>query len=310
MATWEERIIRVLGPRGYENSMRRPLQTIILHEANRCVGPLLPSLRPFQRKVAYWDMANALVQSLSFLLPYQKVETMWRTGTSREPMNPETAWKRRKLLNKELEKIASEVRPLMQGRTHDEACELYIQQQYEAVTSNTKPHPRNWEHAHNNVTLCYRLYYDNGHVDPTFPAPSPPKEILVAPEKQKTNPSLAPPVVVSSFSGAQPRNNQQQQQQQHHHEQDEEVDAELEKIVSEGVNAEDRRRTLEEVKEHLALLKEFEGVISEEDLAKRKRELFIALPPAPPPVPQQQGSLVNNNNNNSKRKRHAEDEEV
>lgn len=290
MATWEDRIIRVLGPRGFENSMRRPLQTIILHEANRCVGPLLPSLRPFQRKVAYWDMANALVQSLSFLLPHQKVETMWLTGTSREPMNPETAWKRRKLLNKELEKIACEVRPLMQGRSHDEACELYIQQQYEAVTNNSKPHPRNWEHAHNNVILCYRLYYAGGHVDPTFPPPAPPKEVLVAPEKQKSSLPLAPSV--PTFA-APPRNH-------HHHEQDEEVDAELEKIVSEGVNAEDRRRTLEEVKEHLALLKEFEGVISEEDLAKRKRELFMALPPAPPPAP----PSVN------KRKRLAEDEEV
>jgi hypothetical protein len=29
-------------------------------------------------------------------------------------------------------------------------------------------------------------------------------------------------------------------------------------------------------------LKEFEGVISEDDLVKRKRELFLALPPAPP----------------------------
>ena len=34
--------------------------------------------------------------------------------------------------------------------------------------------------------------------------------------------------------------------------------------------------------EHLDLLKEFEGVISDEDLVKRKRELFLALPSAPP----------------------------
>ena len=288
MTSWEERLIRVLGPRGFEISLRRPIQTIILYEANRCVGPLIPSLRPFQRKIAYWDMANALVQSLSFLMPHQKVEVMWRTGTSKESMNPETAWKRRKLLNKEMEKIATDVRVLMPGRSHDEACELYIQQQFEAVTNNNKQHPRNWEHAHNNVVLCYRLYYMNGHPDPTFPSPLPPKDILVAHEKPKATlpvvPSLPPFATGRALQQHQHLHQQlQQQQQQQHH--DEEVDAELEKIVSEGVNAEDRRRTLDEVKEHLTLLKEFEGVISPDDLAKRKRELFAALPPAPPPAP-------------------------
>merc|ERR1719491_1071867 len=46
---------------------------------------------------------------------------------------------------------------------------------------------------------------------------------------------------------------------------------------------EQRRRILSEVREHLNLLKEFEGIISQEDLNQRKRELFLALPPAPPP---------------------------
>ena len=43
----------------------------------------------------------------------------------------------------------------------------------------------------------------------------------------------------------------------------------------------ERRMALQEVREHLELLKEFEGVVSEEELASRKRELFLALPPAP-----------------------------
>lgn len=45
-----------------------------------------------------------------------------------------------------------------------------------------------------------------------------------------------------------------------------------------------RRKVLSEVREHLDLLKEFEGVISDEELAERKRQLFLALPPAPPPA--------------------------
>jgi hypothetical protein len=47
-------------------------------------------------------------------------------------------------------------------------------------------------------------------------------------------------------------------------------------------DGESRRKLLSEVREHLDLLKEFEGVISAEELAERKRQLFLALPPAPP----------------------------
>ena len=45
----------------------------------------------------------------------------------------------------------------------------------------------------------------------------------------------------------------------------------------------ERRQILQEVRQHLDILKELEGVISEEEMAKRKSELFAALPPLPPP---------------------------
>lgn len=137
MSTWEQRLQEVFGPRGYENCMRRSLQTVILYEANRCLLSHIPSLRPFQRKLAYIDMANALCASVPGLLDHQKKEVMWRTGTSREPMQADTAWKRRKLLNKELEKIGNGVRPLMvQGRTHQQACDAYVQQMYVSSCSD------------------------------------------------------------------------------------------------------------------------------------------------------------------------------
>jgi hypothetical protein len=128
--TWEAIVTNGCGPQGYENCMRRSLQTIVLYEANRCISSALPTLRPFQRKLAYIDMANALVDSLSCLMAHQKAEVLWRTGTSKEPMNPETAWKRRKLLNKELDNIKDAVTPLLTGRSHDEAIDAYIQLQF------------------------------------------------------------------------------------------------------------------------------------------------------------------------------------
>ena len=49
-------------------------------------------------------------------------------------------------------------------------------------------------------------------------------------------------------------------------------------------DAESRARLLDEVKEHLELLKQFDGIIPEEEISQRKRELFLALPLPPPPA--------------------------
>ena len=43
-----------------------------------------------------------------------------------------------------------------------------------------------------------------------------------------------------------------------------------------------RRFMLEEVREHLNLLREFKDVVPDAELNERKRELFKCLPPPPP----------------------------
>mmetsp|Transcript_5550 Transcript_5550/g.6448 ORF Transcript_5550/g.6448 Transcript_5550/m.6448 type:complete len:301 (-) Transcript_5550:116-1018(-) len=285
MLTWEARLNAVFGAQGYENCMRRSLQTIILYEANRCISGALSSLRPFQRKLAYVDMANALLNSVEGLLSHQRAEVLWRTGTSKEPMNAETAWKRRKLLNKELENIRAAVSPLLPNRTHDQAIDAYIQVQFETVTGNTGTVPSNWQHAHNNAIMCYRLYYRGDQLDTNFPAPRPPKEIYVATEKPITVLStlLAPATgSIHLVNGSIPNS------MIAHRSLDEQGDGKnrLEPgdniIDRDEVNSESRRLLLQEVRQHLDLLKEFEGVIPEDDLSRRKRELFMAMPPAPP----------------------------
>ena len=130
MSTFQERFKQALGERGYEAGMRRSVQTVLLYEAHRCIADRLASLRPFQRKLAFMDQATALVDSTE-LLSHQKEEIMWRTGTSKEPMAPETAWKRMKLIEKELEKVQEKVKTLCEnGLSHDASCDLFIQQQY------------------------------------------------------------------------------------------------------------------------------------------------------------------------------------
>lgn len=45
-----------------------------------------------------------------------------------------------------------------------------------------------------------------------------------------------------------------------------------------------RREVLKEVREHMELLRSFEGIVDDDVLRQRKRELFDAMPPAPPSI--------------------------
>ncbi len=128
-----------IGPRGYEPCMRRSVQTVILFEAHRAVASKLPTLRPFQRKIAFWGQANAILESLGCLQDEHKGQIMWRTATSKEPMPPETAWKRLKLIERELSKILVSVKEFLgEGRSHDDVCELFIQQQFVSVGNSPR----------------------------------------------------------------------------------------------------------------------------------------------------------------------------
>jgi hypothetical protein len=225
MSTFQERLKAVIGPRGYEGVMRRSVQSAILYEAKRCIAPRFASLRPFQRKVAFMDQAHALIESLDFLFDHHKEEILWRTATSKEQLQPDFAWKRMKLIEKEMESIAStKIKPFLgRGRAHEESCDLLVQSLYvsfivsilsvdaadvrliltylcvdccvrkfqENVSGNKgKPHPPYWEHAHNHCIMGFRLYYRGDRLDPSFPAAVPPREIVVPAEKPK--PDSAP----------------------------------------------------------------------------------------------------------------------
>lgn len=276
MATFQDRLKQLVGPKGYEPVMRRSIQTVVMFEAQRCIQEKLPSLRPFQRKIAHFNQLLALLETLDFIPANLRKEVLWRTGTSKEAMNNEIAWKRSRTIEKELSKLASsKIRPLVdEGMSHAQACDAIVQEQYENTVKESKSsgademvsneRPALWEHSHNHLIMAYRLYYKGDKLDPDFPPPRPPVAIVVPAERPQGgenghfvlasggNPSTGEP-----GAGTQQPNN--------------------------GPGAE-RQRILSEVREHLDLLKEFEGVIPQEDLNERKRELFLALPSAPPPA--------------------------
>ena len=136
--------------------------------------------------------------------------------------------------------------------------------------------PRNWCHAHNNAFMCYRMYFRGNELDPTFPPPNPPKPIFVAAEKltsivynslpEQPTPDTSLATIPNNETKLKP----------------------APKIVPDdkkrSVGADERRLMLNEVREHMELLKEFDGIIPHEELVKRKQELFLAMPPAPPPA--------------------------
>jgi hypothetical protein len=212
------------------------------------------------------------------------------------------------LIQRELDKLAEKVKPYYSdGNSHAEACELLAQELYVSFASycfhfdinfiiscllisrpiflilqetsqkqenanvTAESRPKNWVHAHNNVWLTFRLYYKGDQLDPTFPAPKLAKEIVVPQQKPKpgdpsvfvTVPNAAGGIVTGpgGLSYGNPSKSQLN-----------------------GESIENRKKILSEVREHLELLKEFEGVVDAETINKRKRDLFMALPPAPPPI--------------------------
>ena len=128
MSTWHDRLKNAIGDRGYHSSMRRSLQTVILYEAKRAIEPRLRSLRPYQRKAAFMEQCSFLLESLDFVFANQKQEIMWRTMTSRVPLDGTVAWTRLKSINKELKTLSELAKPFIaHGRSHNEVVDLLVQ---------------------------------------------------------------------------------------------------------------------------------------------------------------------------------------
>jgi hypothetical protein len=280
-------------------------------------------MRPFQKKIAFWDMANYLVQTTD-LMEHEKSEIMWRTATSKEPLQPETAWKRARNIEKELASLVEQIQPFLQGHSHEEAVHALIQNQWvsteklgllgrirasvwltpldptlllqeEAHSDHKgKPFPESWQFSHNNCLMCYRMFYRGSTLNPDLPPAVPPKPVLVPQERP---PRDAQTIVLAPASALAETAMQHTARETAHaaavvaaRQEHDLNDADLEAIGIAAGGApppprdmDDRRTVLQEVRAHLDLLKEFEGIIPAEELNSRKRQLYLALPPAPPP---------------------------
>lgn len=257
----------------YRSCMRRSLQSVALYEADRCLKGRYPQLRPFQKKYALITTTVDLLNTLDFLNDYHRQEIMFRTNASKEPLGPDLAWRRMKLLTREINQtILPKAKEMIENdenseKSHDEICALVLQRMFEDNTVNTKPHPPMWEYNHTNVFTVYRIYYRGVVVDPAI-FPAKPPRVVEVPAKRPADRNTA------GENGGDAQSIPLAQMT---------IGA-----VKRGKNVEmsdeERRAMLQEVKDHTELLKQFEGVIPGEELAARKRALFAALPPVPPPV--------------------------
>ena len=128
MSTFEERLVEAIGESGYRKMMRRSVQTVVLLESNRMIKEKLPNFRPFQRKLAYMDQVQALLDELACIPAADKESVLWRTATSKEPMDSEIAWKRMKYIEKDMAKLVETARPFCSGeKTHNEIVDELVQ---------------------------------------------------------------------------------------------------------------------------------------------------------------------------------------
>jgi hypothetical protein len=108
--------------------------------------------------------------------------------------------------------------------------------------------------------MTYRMYFDGADPDEKLPEPAPFKEIVVPVAKPRED----DPAYLLKMAG-----NPEQA-----------AAAALSQHQAES--AADRLSALKEIRAHMDLLNDFIGIIPQEQLLKRKRDLYLAMPSAPP----------------------------
>lgn len=278
-STFPERLKSAIGG-AYFPAMRRAVQTCVLLEANRCLESRYSVLRPFQRKIALYDTSVDIINTLDYIPLYHRISIMFRTASGKLPLSPELAWRRMKVTEKEIMKaIIEKLEPLLEkGISHEEVCEEFIKEQYDSTLPNSgtidTEKPDCWEYTHLIPLLAYKMYYSGKKVNPNLAPAVDPNPHRVVPNKK---PDVYPPELGKIDIPQQ-------------------ADISEERVIGKSSNgtalsssdlspssraAGERCSMLKEVREHLVLLKDFEGVISDAEIKKRKRELFKSLPPAP-----------------------------
>ena len=132
-AQWQSRVQLILGPAGCQTYMRRSLQTAVLYAAKHTIAPRLPRLRPFQKRALLMTQVVYLLDTtaLDFLSPTQKEAVLWRTEKHRVQLDEVTAWKRCKIVERDLAKLRAQFLSYIHPtRTHQQSVDRLVQDAY------------------------------------------------------------------------------------------------------------------------------------------------------------------------------------
>lgn len=333
--TFPARLQKSLFDQPYNNSMRRSVQTAILYEANRCHQEAYNSMKPFQRKIALFETCKDILSTLTFIPVYHRIEVLFRTATGKTPLTPELAWRRMKLIDREIgQQILPKFSELWNthgsDKTHDYVCDQFLQQEFEVSKGGQAPGKKygsNWEFTHSNIFLTFRMYYLGAMINPLVPPavdPNPNREIpsikpaymdaLNIPNNPRRLPNqysksdtthenpdggIITASPLNHTQGAALSSSNLQEESRKRDRDDESSTASVTVLDSttdtptatafsihrnracSDIAIKRRRALLSEVKEHLDVLKEFHGIIPNKEIQKRRRELYMSLPPAP-----------------------------
>lgn len=143
-------------------------------------------------------------------------------------------------------------------------------------------------HRHHNVLFTYKLYYKNGEIDTSFPAPAAPKPIRIELNRpRRSNPGFQHVEGKQTQGGHGSNTIQGGRAGREQLDADDDSDVEITESNPGGPGrrggnlASRRQKKLDHIKEYLEVLKEFEGVVDDEEIKQRKRELFLSMPPVP-----------------------------
>jgi hypothetical protein len=159
------------------------------------------------------------------------------------------------------------------------------------MTGKKDPYYPNWEFSHDNNFAAYKMFYDGAVRNPMLPP-------AVDPNPQRVVPSVRPrPEVVAAndarraanvadiankisleVKAAASRMRKRQRIAAEPLEMPFFPNHELLPDSNALDDATERRALLKEIKDHIEILHEFKGIISEDDLNERKRALFERLP--------------------------------
>jgi len=195
-------------------------------------------------------------------------------------LSPEVAWRRMKLIHRDINKnMIPIVNMVIKGcKSHDELCTEILQYTYIQNSGKIdQPYSDTWEYTHMHYFLAFRMYYVGRTINIDMPPAC--DGVLANDDPFENEMEIQYPSLMGKRNA---RDEKKDAPVEYIDLDDNVIESnviESTEMFVEGVEV--RRAILKEVKDHLDLLKEFEGLVPAHELKKQRVDLFMSLPSIP-----------------------------